>query len=155
MNSLGEEGIRKRKELEVETHWAPWLQPPGDRSLALRTGLWWYFWLSDPTGTSGVCRPARHRKLSGWLYYSEHMVIWLQLSETVCDSAELGMGLLAVKVGAWVVLDIGVLAQSFLELVSLQSSQNHLGPRDLIQAWNVTSWGEEGREWPPTVSLLD
>ena len=62
------------------------------------------------------------------------MVTWLQLSETVCDSAELGMGLLAVKVGAWVVLDIGVLAQSFLELVSLQSSQNHLGPRDLIQA---------------------
>ena len=155
MNSLGEEGIRKGKELEFETHWAPWLQPAGDRSLALRTGLWWCFWLSDPTGTSGVCRPARHGKLSGWLYYSEHMVLWLQLSETVCDSAELGMGLLVVKVSVWVVLDIGVLAQSFLELVSLQSSHNHLGPRDLIQAWNVTAWGEMGRKWPLTVSLLD
>lgn len=62
-------------------------------------------------GTSGVGRQARHGELSGWLYYSEHMVLWLQLSETVCDSAELGMGLSAVKVSVWVVLDIGVLAQ--------------------------------------------
>ena len=155
MNSLGKEGIRKGKELGVEICRAPWLQPAGDRSLALRTGLWWYFWLSDPTSTSGVCRPARHGELSGWLYYSEHMVLWLQSSETVCDSAELGMGLLAAKVSVWVVLDIGVLAQSFLQSASLQSSQNHLGPRALIQAWNVTVWGKTGREWPLTVSLLD
>lgn len=62
------------------------------------------------------------------------MVLWLQSSETVCDSAELGMGLLAAKVSVWVGLDIGVLAQSFLESASLQRSQNHLGPRALIQA---------------------
>ena len=151
-------GRRRHQERERTWGWnspgpmapACWRQELGfeDRPLVI-------FLLSDPMGTSGMCRPARHRELSGWLYYSEHMVLWLQSSETVCDSAELGTGLLAAKVSVWVVLDIGVLAQSFLQSASLQSSQNHLGPRALIQAWNVTAWGKTGREWPLTVSFLD
>lgn len=39
MTSLGEEGIRKGKELDIDTPWARWLQYAGDRSSALRAGL--------------------------------------------------------------------------------------------------------------------
>ena len=33
------EGIRKEKELDIETPWAPWFQQARDRSSALKAGL--------------------------------------------------------------------------------------------------------------------
>ena len=62
---------------------------------------------------------ARHRELSGWLYYSEHVMLWLQQPEAVRDSAELGMGFSPAEVSVPVRSDLVGLAWSFLKPASL------------------------------------
>lgn len=68
-----------------------------------------------PRVQTGVWCPALRRDLSRWLYYSEHMMLWLQQPGTSGNSAELGMGFSPAEVSMWVVSDTRRLAQTFLE----------------------------------------
>lgn len=90
MVSLRGEGIRKGKELGIETPYALWLQQAGDRSSALRAGFCDISGCLAPRVQTRVWCPAHHRELSGWLYYSEHVMLWLWQPEAVRESAELG-----------------------------------------------------------------
>lgn len=110
MVSLREEGIRKEKGMEIVTPWTPWLHPVGDGSSALSTGLCGISGCLAPRVQSGAWCPACHGELSGWLYYSEHMMLWLQQLEIVSNSAELGMGFSPAEVSIWVVSGVGGLA---------------------------------------------
>lgn len=75
MVPLGQEGIRKKKGLGMKTPWVLWLQCAGDRSLALRQAFCDLSGCLAPRVQTRVWCPAHQGELSGWIYYSEHMML--------------------------------------------------------------------------------